>query len=224
MDLVIGLGETGSPLFEILSAKYVTVGIDIGNVHVDDEKIRFMNICFGFSNAFVQAVKNYQGRFKPVLTIIHSTVPIGTTSQIMDAVHSPINGRHDSMKADLLGYYKWIGGDRSLEALHYLSGAGFSCRTVKKSEETEAMKLMCLAKFGVSLAFADYQKSICKRYGFSYDDVIDWDNNYNGRCIVKRSILNAPNGKIGGHCVIPGTKLLNMQHPNQMLDEVMEFE
>ena len=224
---VIGLGETGRPLFEILSEYYAVDGIDL-----KDRKnpiplnYDIINICIPYNDKFVSIVQDYQDLFNQPLTIIHSTVPIGTTSKIKNAVHSPILGRHDRMKEDLKTFKKWIGGEKVEEARNYLQRAGFYCECVSTSEETEALKLMCLAKYGMSIAFAQYQKDIADIYKFPYDDVARWDVNYNVGVDewLQRPILQPPNGPIKGHCVIPNTKILNQQHPNPILQEVLKYE
>lgn len=225
---VIGLGETGKPLFEILSNYHEVDGIDLKDCRNPIPKnYEVINICIPYSENFVQVVRDYQDLFNQPLTIIHSTVPIGTTSKIPNAVHSPILGRHYRMKEDLKIYKKWIGGKDAGEAREYLQAAGFYCECVPTSEETEALKLMCLAKYGMSIAFAQYQQEICNKYGFPYDDIIEWDIDYNDgveQDELQRPILQPPNGKIGGHCVIQNTKILNEQHPNPILKEILKYE
>lgn len=224
---VIGLGETGRPLFEILSDYHEVDGIDLK----DCKKLlpityEVINICIPYSNDFVRIVEGYQELCDPELTIIHSTVPIGTTSKIKNAVHSPILGRHKYMKEDIKKFTKWIGGERAEEAWSYFSQAHIRCQIVDTSEETEALKLMCLAKYGMSIAFAQYQQDICNKYGFDYKHVLLWDALYDQNVdeCFRRPILSAPNGKIGGHCVIQNTKLLNEQHPNPILEEILKYE
>ena len=224
---VIGLGETGGPLFEILSEHYAVDGIDLKDCR-NPIPINYdvINVCIPYSDKFVNIVQDYQDLFNPKFTIIHSTVPIGTTRQIPNAVHSPILGRHDRMKEDLKTFKKWIGGEKVEEARNYLQRAGFYCECVSTSEETEALKLMCLAKYGMSIAFAQYCKDIADIYKFPYDDVARWDVNYNVGVDewLQRPILNPPNGKIRGHCVCQNTKILNQQHPNLILQEVLKYE
>ena len=127
----------------------------------------------------------------------------------------------------MLKYKKWIGGSFKWEAKDFLSKAGFHCRTVDTSQETELLKLLSLAKYGTYLAFAQYQKNIGKQYGVTYEHILAWDLDYNNyvESNLKRPIfMQTPGNHIGGHCVIPGTKTLNKQHPNQMLEEVLKYE
>jgi hypothetical protein len=228
---VIGLGETGGPLFEILQEHYGNdvEGYDIKTtplIKILPHDIEVLNITIPYSDKFLDIINVYQDLFNPSLVIVHSTVPIGTTRQIPNAVHSPILGRHDRMKEDLKTFKKWIGGEKVEEARNYLQRAGFYCECVSTSEETEALKLMCLAKYGMSIAFAQYCKDIADIYKFPYDDVARWDVNYNVGVDewLQRPILQPPNGPIKGHCVIPNTKILNQQHPNPILQEVLKYE
>jgi UDP-N-acetyl-D-mannosaminuronate dehydrogenase len=224
---VIGLGETGGALYEVLSEVYPHVGrVDIKDWEVSiPAKYDIINICIPYSEDFVKIAEDYRKLFSPKLIIIHSTVPIGTTSKIKDAVHSPILGRHFQMKHDIRTFMKWIGGERAGEASDYLGKALVWTKCVPTSEETEAMKLMCLATYGASIAMAQYKKDICDTYGFSYDDVQEWDRYYNAGVDyhLRRPILSSPEGHIGGHCVVQNAKVLNEQHPNPILGEILKY-
>ncbi len=228
--MVIGLGQIGYPLFEILHDAY---GDDVAGYDTKTTEMskiipyhaEVLNIAIPYSDKFIDIVKDYQDIFNPDMTIIHSTVPIGTTDKITDAVHSPVMGKHDNMKASILKFRKWVGGRKAYEAMQYLGYAGIQCVCVPTAKEPEALKLICLAKYGMSIAFAQYAKDICKDLGFGYADLIQWDINYNSgvNWMLKRPILHPPAGKIGGHCVIPNTKILNEQYPNAILKEVLKY-
>jgi UDP-N-acetyl-D-mannosaminuronate dehydrogenase len=224
------LGETGQPLYEILKEAYPnTLGIDAIHTPMSKiipEKMDVINICIPYSDNFQAIVKDYTDLFNPDLIIIHSTVPIGTTATIENAVHSPIMGKHDNMKESILKFKKWIGGRDAYQAMKYMGYAGIQCVCVATSQETEALKLICLAKYGMSIAFAQYAKTICKQLKFGYADVIQWDINYNSgvNWMLKRPILHPPGRKIGGHCVTQNTKILNEQYPNQILEEILKYE
>ncbi len=235
--IVIGMGETGKPLFEILKEAYPDMlGMDIFPI-VDVGKVQFMHICIPYNDIFITAVKRYQKMFTPEVTIIHSTVPIGTTAQIPNAVHSPIQGRHDRMKSDLLNYPKWIGGEQiNKNGSHdvedwknnglssHLTEAGFKTRWMDAPEQTEAMKLLCLAHYGVELAMAHYEYNVIDKYRIDHSHFRLWNEDYNGGVgRLARPIFGALTDKIGGHCVTQNTRLLNDQHPNPMLDEVLKY-
>lgn len=228
IDVVIGLGETGRPLFNILKKKFSeTVGYDIKNGFIgelpDKGRDVYLHICIPHSDTFLSAVETYQNIFTPILTVIHSTVPIGTTAKIRNAVHSPILGRHHDMENSIYSFDKWIGGKKAEIIAKHFEKAGMTCVCKPTSELTEASKLMCLAKYGASLVFAQYQQEICNFYGFKYEDILEWDKNYNAHVTegFQRPLLTPPHGAIGGHCVVQNTKLLNQQHPHAILDEII---
>ena len=228
MDVVVGLGETGRPLFNVLKATYPdTFGYDLKEVigEWDGEPVGVMNICLPYFDNFVEIVKEYQAKFRPVITIIHSTVPIGTTAQIPHAVHSPILGKHDNMEHSIRSFTKWIGGNTPHIVSGYFNVTGMNTRCVYSSETTEALKLFCLAEYGMSIAFAQYKKDVCDKYGIDYENVLVWAENYNDHVSpdLRRPLITPPNGKIGGHCVVQNTRHLNKQHPNPILDEILKY-
>lgn len=231
MHLVIGLGETGGPLYEVLCDKLgesKVFSIDLGKKIFNlapGYPIDFMHICIPYSDRFVEIVKDYRkNTVQPKHTIIHSTVPIGTTRKIEGAVHSPILGRHNRMKEDLLAYPKWIGGWNSVDIQDELSKIFPETRKTMLPEQTEGMKLLCLAKYGVELAFAAYQKDVCDKLEIPWGMMVKWDAAYNETVgeDLQRPIFRELKLPIGGHCVIANTKILNEQHPNPMLEEVLK--
>lgn len=225
---VVGLGETGGPLFGILKETYDAIGVDLKVQTETPRRVEVLNICLPWSERFVDIVREYQRDFTPDVTVIHTTVPVGTTKQIPGAVHSPILGMHDNMDVSLRKFTKWIGGAPQLTSLveMFFGAAGIMCRTVEDSDFTEALKLMCLAKYGMSIAFAQYQKELCDSIGMDYSIITEWDLNYNKNveCRYHRPLLTPPGKTIGGHCVIPGTRLLHAQYPNRILEEVLRYD
>ncbi|MDH5459683.1 MAG: hypothetical protein OEW71_01435, partial [Candidatus Bathyarchaeota archaeon] len=127
--LVVGLGEVGRPLFELLreSKKFEVYGWDVDEKKMQDvqqgglpKEVDVLHICYGCRDQeeFVKATVDYVRRFRPELTIINSTVPLGTTEKVYTLlgghiVHSPVRGMHkskESMKRYLLFLTKYIGG------------------------------------------------------------------------------------------------------------------
>lgn len=206
-SIVIGLGETGGPLREVLDCD----GYDPKSGEaLQSGDYDILNICIPYSDDFERIVSEYQSKFKPTVTVIHSTVPIGTTRKIPDAVHSPILGKHGNMTSSIQMFVKWVGGDLAMLAAEYFRERGLIVKVVETSEETEAMKLMCLAKYGVYIAMAQYQKEICERLGIPYGHVFEWDKNYNDHVheTLRRPYIIPPGRSgLGGHCVSQ-----NMEH------------
>src|ERR1700720_4705242 len=120
--IIVGLGEVGKPLFEIIKTRHEVFGVDIA-LAAPLDRCDVMHICFPFRDQnFVAQVVDYIRRYQPALTIINSTVAPGTTRRIagesgMPVVNSPVRGKHARMKEEMLHYTKFIG------ALDSASGA-----------------------------------------------------------------------------------------------------
>ena len=80
--VIVGLGEVGKPLLEIMKSGYQTFGVDI-NQPASVSECDVMHICFPFQNGvFVGQVVEYIRQYHPALTVINSTVAPGTTRHI----------------------------------------------------------------------------------------------------------------------------------------------
>jgi acetyltransferase-like isoleucine patch superfamily enzyme len=229
--IVIGLGETGGPLYDTLRKAYPDMlGYDMMYMGGDEVclSVGIMHVCIPYGDDFPKIVARYQAMYTPDVTVIHTTTPIGTTEGIRNAVHSPILGDHTNMRESITSFTKWIGGDPSLTSrvAEHFNKAGIKCREVSDSKWTEMLKLTCLAKYGMSIVFAQYQKELCEQYGMPYDEVILWDENYNDHVddTKKRPLLSPPGETIGGHCVVQNAHHLNAQHPHPYIREILEFD
>ena len=228
-SLIIGKGEVGKGLYEVLKEHHDVHIKDMEELKLDGVEI--LDICIPCSNRFVDIVDQYVDVYKPKLTIIHTTVPVGTTRKIKGrVVHSPIRGKHPGMAKGIRSYVKYIGyndeKDRQL-AEKYL-GAAMPVKAVKKTEASELAKLLCLARYGINIAFAREQKEMCDKWGLNYQDVVlEYERTYNeglelvGTPDLKRPLLTPPEGRIGGHCVRENSILLNEQYQSNFLTEII---
>lgn len=216
-QLVVGLGEVGEPLRQLLGAR----GYDVSQSGEYGDRVDVLHIAFPFTRYFVEWVQRYQTAWAPDLTIIHSTVPIGTTRQIPQAVHSPVNGRHGDMLNSLRWLPKWIGGNRAEEAAKVLESAGMFTRCTHKPETTEALKLLCLAKYGAANALARFGQEL----ELKDEDIVAWDRMYNTEVPpdLRRPIILPDGYFIGGHCVVPGVRMLNETNPHPLLKGVLQY-
>src|SRR5271166_1294612 len=112
--LVVGLGEVGGALAEVLEHKNPVLRHDIERREFSD-RIGVMHLCFPFTSRaqFEPLAIDYIRRFKPELTIINSTVLPGTTRSISEktgtpVAYSPVRGKHVKMAKDLLHYVKFV--------------------------------------------------------------------------------------------------------------------
>ena len=103
--VVVGLGEVGKPLFELVErAGHTAVGIDVEPTALPAKgDADVMHVCFPFQIAdFVGETLRYVELLEPRLTIVNSTIAVGTTREIHDRggrpiAYSPVRGKHSRM-------------------------------------------------------------------------------------------------------------------------------
>ena len=113
--VVAGLGEVGKPLYDLASRHYDVIGVDMAPAE-RIEKADILHVCYPFQiKDFIEETARYIALFRPALTIINSTVAVGTTRAVAErtgavVVNSPIRGKHARMLEDLQTYTKFVGG------------------------------------------------------------------------------------------------------------------
>lgn len=233
-SLIIGMGEIGTALYKVINRSKVVYTRDMADTDHDAKDVDILHIAFPYSEGFVNEVKNYIEFYDPKLTIIYSTLPIGTCEEIGDTVvHSPVEGKHPELEESILIMPRWL-GCRDTEALEasvqFWMPQVKTIRTMSSSKFTEFLKLRSTSKYGINLAWTDYEKSVADDIGMNFDALKNFDSDYNqlyfkmGLPEFQRYILDPPNGVIGGHCVVPNAEILNEQYPYVMLDEIIKKE
>ena len=213
-DLIIGMGEVGTALWYVLHPFHTIATIDLkGEIRC---KPQILHICFPFSKKFISEVKRYQKLYKPKFTIIHSTVPIGT-SRRCGAIHSPIRGMHPKLEESLRMFPKFLGGKDASKVADYFRKAGMKVILVDKQETTEALKLFDTEYYKVVIEFCHRVKKYCDFYELNFSDIYRLGNlTYNegyaklGYPEYTRPILEPIRGPISGHCVLPNSALLKI--------------
>ena len=77
--VVVGLGEVGRPLFDLLSIHCDAVGVDISPPSKEVNGVDILHICFPYQiDDFVGETVRYIQLFTPKITIVNSTVAVGT--------------------------------------------------------------------------------------------------------------------------------------------------
>lgn len=208
-NLVVGLGEVGQAIAKILQCD----GIDKDQT-APLKSYKFLHICIGYSPKFVEIVKQYQHQYTPDYTIIHSTVPIGTSREC-DAVHSPVRGVHPNLEQGIRTFIKYFGGRDSFICSQVFVEKGLSVKSVPDSETTEALKMWDTTQYGAMILLNKEIHRFCKENNLDFDIIYTHANRtYNegyaklNRPEVARPYLAFKNEKIGGHCVIPNAYLL----------------
>ena len=221
--VVAGLGEVGKPLFDVFSQTYDVVGVDIKPV----ERIvqaDVLHICFPFQvKDFIAEAARYIDLFKPALTVVNSTVSVGTTRAIAErtgaaVVNSPVRGKHARMLEELSLYTKFVGamdaatGERAAE--HFQS-VGLNVKVLSSPEATELAKLTETTYFGLMIAWAQEVERYCDQSGQSYEEVVSFYDEIKFFPQVKYFP-----GVIGGHCVVPNIKLLSKYTHSALLEAI----
>lgn len=212
--LIIGAGEVGHALYKVLSPHYVIAIID-----KDQEvlgAVDLLHICFPYSETFIEDVKNYQEKYKPKYTVIHSTVPVGTSREC-SAVHSPIRGIHPNLEGGIRTFIKYIGGAGASDVADYFRRAGIKVCLYDTPEATEALKLFDTEYYRHVIEFAHRVKTYCDKHNLSFHEVYTLGNQtYNegytqlGHPEFVRPVLQPIMKPIGGHCLVPNSELIKL--------------
>jgi UDP-N-acetyl-D-mannosaminuronate dehydrogenase len=219
--VVVGLGEVGRPLLALLSDKYDVIGVDITPPTEPIGAVDVLHLCYPFEiKDFVGESARYIEMFKPRVTVINSTVAVGTTRKVAErtgtpVVHSPVLGKHKRMLEEMRSYTKFIGGIDPAAAQHvaeHFQGAGVKSRILSSSEATELAKLTETTYFGVMIAWAQEVERYCDKAGQSYEEVSSF---YEEISFFPKTKYFP--GKIGGHCVMPNIEILRRLDDSTLL-------
>jgi len=221
--VVVGLGEVGKPLFELLSKHYDTVGVDISPAGLING-VDVLHVCYPFEiKDFIGETARYIEFYKPALTIINSTVGIGTTRAVGDrtgaaVVNSPVRGKHVRMLEELRHYTKFVGAadpDAGEQAAKHFQSAGLKTKVLSSPEASELAKLTETTYFGLMIAWAQEIERYCDQTGADYNEVISFYEEIKFFPPVKYFP-----GVIGGHCVMPNIKILNKFNRSLILEAI----
>lgn len=242
IQVVIGRGEVGQAVINVLSKKYQVESYDVANgdsLGREKLKEKVTHICFPYSDRFFGEVKKYQKALKPEFLIIHSTVAVGTTEKISQAVHSPVRGVHEkvgsipgsSIEEGILGWKKQIGGPKKLvvKAKKIFESVGIETVTYDDSKITELGKLLCNIQWALSLAFTQEMKRICDHFDLDFDKTVkemnkiynEGTNDLGGKYKDRIRPVCFP-GHIGGNCLMENIEILKKQKPSKFFDLIEE--
>lgn len=210
--LIIGVGEVGEALRNVLYNYYFVDTKD--KEDLISKKIDIIHICYRYNKNFIKSVKEYQKIYKPKYTIIHSSVPVGT-SRKCNAIHSPIIGQHPFLEEGIKTFPKMIGGEKASEVADCFRKAGLKVILFDKQETTESAKLFLTEYYRICIEFTKQVKRYCDKYNLNFHEVYTIPNqiyNYGyeklGHKEFIHSILQPIMTKIGGHCVMNNKKLI----------------
>jgi UDP-N-acetyl-D-mannosaminuronate dehydrogenase len=222
--IVAGLGEIGKPLMEILSRAHHVEGVDIDPVEIN-EPCSVLHVCYPFQIPdFVGSTAAYAEKYQPELTIINSTLAVGTSRKVQDridskVVYSPVRGKHAKMVQDMLHYKKFVTGfDKASteKASQHFAAAGFAVATFPNPEVGELSKLIETTWLGMLVAWAQDVERMAIECDASFDDV---------NAFIKEIAYLPTNtfpGFIGGHCVMPNIALLQKNFSSKFLEAIVD--
>lgn len=220
VSLVVGLGEVGRPLLEVLGRAHRVEGIDLPPGAAPG-RVAFMHVCYPAEiEGFVDVTKQYIARYKPSVVVIHSTVPVGTTRAVqgdltVPVVHSPVRGKHARMRDELLHYVKFIGAvdaKAGARVAEHFEAAGMRTRQLSSPEASELAKLTETTYLGLLVAFAQDVDRMARRVGVGYDEIAEFYKEIG----YLPGVQFFP-GIIGGHCVMPNIALLKRVVDSRLL-------
>lgn len=222
-QLVIGLGEVGSALQNILGCD----GYDVSGPLPPSEQYDVLHISFPYSDGFVGFTKAYIETFKPSLVVVHSSVPVGTCDK-EGWVHSPIRGVHPNLEQGIRTFVKYFGcEDAKLadQAAEPFRQQGINCFYCPSAAESEALKLWDTTQYGIQIMLEKHIHAWCEKHGLDSSIIYTHANRtYNlgytrlGMDHVVRPHLAHMDGPIGGHCVIPNAHLLDSELAKLLLE------
>ena len=247
--LVVGLGEIGTTVFGILkdSQKFKVYGVDVDEKKMEENsaqeppngKIDVLQICIPVPNKdkFIQIAKGYIEKYHPKLTIINSTLPIGTTMALYKhcgglIAHSPCRGVHKNkeyMKKEFSRWTKYVGGatpEAGKAAAEHFALAGLKTKVLDNCTDTEFAKLFETTYRTWMIVFFQKMHRLARKYNeansdlkISFDETVyfieDTHRQRHDRPVMFPDV-------IGGHCLVPNSKLMLEELEPEMLDFILE--
>lgn len=232
--LIAGAGDVGKTLASILGKKYAVHFVDLrSSKNIDILKIDVLHICFPYNKHFIRNASAYIQKFKPRITIINSTVAVGTTSRIIRqihsqaVVHSPVIGDHSKLALGISTFTKAIGAKNKYygqKASNHFKFAGLKTKVFSDSKTTELGKLLLTTQFALNIAFHQEMERMCKKTDVDFDKTVQqFKSIFNdGYCKIRPNVV-MPNlfpGKIMGTCLMQNIEILKEHNQSEFLKAI----
>lgn len=230
-SLIIGAGQIGDALYKIFSEAHQCYVRDIGSLKCEDVEV--LHIAFPYSEGFIENVRAYIRQYRPSLTMIHSSVAVGTSLKCGEhVVHSPERGRHPNLVSEMRKFPKFIGGLNDADvakAVDYVQLCDWFAIPCADPRWTELVKLLSNVHLGLEIAWRQEVDRIFSEMGAGDSDkqIYElWEDSYNlAHKALGQEQLIRPRlkpGPIGGHCIIPCTKILASQIPSVAFEMILK--
>ncbi|MDE1830057.1 MAG: hypothetical protein KGI25_07025 [Thaumarchaeota archaeon] len=233
-DVVVGLGEIGFPILQLLTRAKIVVGYDINKNLMDAKKFSkyekldtcFLHICIPFNKNFFSSVLSSYKKFKPQCIVIHSTISPGTTNKIQSVLDIPViysatRGVHKRMLYDLKRYTKFYAIEKNAPNVKWATKAYANLlqKCGVKSKQMSSPLTLELAKivvdtsyYGWLINYAQLSNMIAIRNKVNYDEMWSFADE------IHKYLGNRPKmfpGFIGGHC-LDGQEIIYIKTQNGM--------
>ncbi|MDH3501812.1 MAG: GDP-mannose dehydrogenase [Nitrosopumilus sp.] len=223
-DIILGMGEVGSTIFEILTERgFDCIGIDIDRtkekkVESLNKNPQFLHVCLSgeldeFENTVLNQIKKNQDL---QAVIIHSTVKPGTTKSIQNKIktpvfYSPVRGVHKRFLEDVKRYTKFIACDFEIDEniKSEIENRFKKIQWMSSTKTAEFAKILVdTTYYGWLINYAQLTKMICDKEEVNFDEMWKFSDE------IHEFLGNRPKmfpGIIGGHCVIPNLNLIDYE-------------
>lgn len=221
--IILGKGEIGTSLLNVLTKEYDVWILD-KNDTINETDFDIMHICFPYSEKFVNQVLAYQAVYNPKYTVIHSTVPPEVYDEV-EAISSPCLGIHPHLEKSMTVFVKFLAGEGASEIADYFRRAGMKVYVLDNPKSTALMKILDTTFYGVCVEYIKDVKRQCDKFNVPFELWTLWTNNYNegykklGYEEYTRPNLTPIMKKIGGHCVVENSALLETKFTKLINEE-----
>ena len=227
-DIILGMGEVGETLFDLLvDRKFDCIGIDLDDSkcknYTENEIIenpQYLHVCLpGELEKFTDIVIEWINKIKNIqVVVIHSTVRPGTTKSIQERssipiLFSPVRGVHRRFLDDIKKYTKFISFDNkeiNSEIKKDLENRFEKVEWMSTTKTAELAKILVdTTYYGWLINYAQITKMICEKENVDFDEMWKFADE------IHENLGNRPKmfpGIIGGHCVIPNLNLVEYEN------------
>ena len=227
-NVVVGLGEIGNPIYDLISKSTICVGYDINKKLINTKKFEkyknfstlFLHVCIPFSNNFQSHVKNLHKQFNSEIIVIHSTIKPKTINILQQKFSIPIiysatRGIHRRMSNDIKRYTKFFALESNaprrkwaeLKFTELMRNCKIKTKKMSDPLTLELAKIVCdTSYYGWLINYAQLSNLIAIKNNVNYDEMWSFSDE------IHKFLGNRPKfypGFIGGHCVIPNLDLID---------------
>ena len=203
------------------------------------QAVDVLDVCIPVPNKdkFIAITKGYIEKYHPKLTIINSTVPIGTTIELYKQsggliAHSPCRGVHKNKEYMIKEFKRWtkyVGGatpEAGKAAQKHFELAGLKTKALANCTDTEFAKLFETTYRTWMIVFFQKMQQLANKYNSSNPDLkIEFNETVDFIEDTHRQRHDRPvmfPDAIGGHCLLPNSKLMLEELEPEMLKFILE--